>query len=154
MTLSLIKTNVRVTAMQVEESPNKGEVPMLLRDHPLMRYHGLSNWPPAWSWIDGLENKYPIGEIGILKSVVQSHVLPANRCFLTIDHEGSSYMGCLLFDDIAFCRQITEILQSYCNRSISDIGSSDISSTLVYRLTSAPAMLLRDHPFVAFKNKE
>jgi hypothetical protein len=102
---------------------------MLLRDHPLMRYHGLSNWPPAWNWIGGLENGRPKGEIGILKSVELSHVLPANRCFLSIDHEGSLYMGCLLFDDVAFCRQITEILQSYCNRSISDIGSLDVSFT-------------------------
>src|SRR5262245_18385011 len=103
---------------------------MLLRDHPLMRYHGLSNWPPAWSWIDGLENIHPAVEIGILKSVQLSHVLPANRCFLSIDLDGSLYMGCLLFDDIAFCRQITEILQSYCNRSISDIASLDVSFTL------------------------
>jgi hypothetical protein len=34
-------------------SPKK--VPMLLRDHPLMRYHGLPNWPPAWTWIGGVE---------------------------------------------------------------------------------------------------
>jgi hypothetical protein len=38
-------------------------------------------------------------------------------------------MGCLLFDDVAFCRHITEILQFCCNRSISDIGSLDLSFT-------------------------
>jgi hypothetical protein len=103
---------------------------MVLRDHLLMRYHGVSNWPPAWSWIGGMENKRPTGEIGILKSVEPSHVLPHNRCFLSIDYEGSSYMGCLLFDDVGFCRQITEILQFCCNRSIVDIGSLDLSFTL------------------------
>jgi hypothetical protein len=39
-------------------------------------------------------------------------------------------MGCLLFDETAFCRQITEILQSCCNRSIAEIGSLDLSHTL------------------------
>jgi hypothetical protein len=50
---------------------------MLLRNHPLMRYRGLSNyWPPAWLWIDGVENKHPRGEIGILTSVEVSNVPP------------------------------------------------------------------------------
>src|SRR5215831_19417965 len=78
---------------------------MLLRDH--LFYNGVRNWPPGWTWVDGQENKPPQGEIGILISVVPSMFLPANRCFLYIDYEGSSYMGCLLFDDIAFSRHIT-----------------------------------------------
>jgi hypothetical protein len=103
---------------------------VLLRDHPLMRYHGVPNWPPTWTWIDGFENKRPQGEIGILKAIELSNVQPANRFFLCIEYEQSSYIGCLLFDDIAFCRRITEILKSCCNRSISDIGSLDLSFTL------------------------
>jgi hypothetical protein len=103
---------------------------MLLRDHPLMRYHGLSNWPPAWLFIEGVENKHPRGEIGILTAVEVSNVQPSNRCFLCIDYEGASYMGCLLFDDIAFCRQITEILESYRNRPVAEIGTLNLSSTL------------------------
>ena len=103
---------------------------MLLRNHPLMRYRGLSNWPPAWLWIDGVENKHPRGEIGILTSVEVSNVPPANRCFLSIDYEGSSYMGCLLFDDVAFCQDIVEPLQSSCNRPIAEIGRLDVSYTL------------------------
>jgi hypothetical protein len=103
---------------------------MLLRNHPLMRYRGLSNWPPAWLWIDGVENKHPRGEIGILTSVEVSNVPPANRCFLCIDYEGSSYMGCLLFDDRAFCGQIVTLLRGYLNRPIAEIGSLDLSYTL------------------------
>jgi hypothetical protein len=95
-----------------------------------MRYHGLSNWPPGWGWIGGLDNKRPIGEIGILKSVEPSHVLPANRCFLTIDHEGSLYIGCLIFDDEMLCGQISKLLQGYLNRPIAEIGSLDLSHTL------------------------
>jgi hypothetical protein len=103
---------------------------MVLRDHPLMRYHGLPSWPPAWSWTGGLDNKHPTGEIGILKSVELSNVQPANRCFLSIEHEGSSYMGCLLFDDVVFCQQITELLRSCCNRPVAEIGGLDVAYTL------------------------
>src|SRR5262245_46984439 len=103
---------------------------MLLRDHPLMRYRGIPNWPPSWLWTGGAENKRPIGEVGILKSIELSHVLPANRCFLSIEHKGSSYMGCLLFDDVAFCQDIAELLQSHCNRPMVEIGSLDLSYTL------------------------
>jgi hypothetical protein len=102
----------------------------MLRAHPLMSYKGLSNWPPAWLWIDGSENKCPRGEIGILKAVELANVLSATRCFLHIDHEGSLYMGCLLFDDEIVCAQITKILQGCCNRPIAEIGSLDLSYTL------------------------
>jgi PPK2 family polyphosphate:nucleotide phosphotransferase len=82
---------------------------MLFRDHPLMSYRGVPNWPPVWTWTGGLENGHPRGEIGILKEVLLSKVKPATQ-FLYIDHEGSSYIGCLLFDDHAFCRHIAELM--------------------------------------------
>jgi hypothetical protein len=103
---------------------------MLLRDHPLMQYHGVRNWPPAWSLIDGPENKPPQGEIGILRQVVPSKILPVKACFLYIDYEGSVYIGCLLFDDTAFCNQIIKRLQGCCNSPISELGSIDLTHTL------------------------
>jgi hypothetical protein len=96
---------------------------MLLRYHPLMRYHGIPNWPPSWLLIDGVENKHPRGEVGILKSVELSQLLPANRCFLSIEHEGSLYMGCLLFDDPVFCGQVVTLLKRYCDRPIPRLGA-------------------------------
>ena len=98
---------------------------MLLRDHPLMAYHGVRNWPPIWTWASGLENNRPKGEIGILTKVELSNILPADRCFLYVEHEGSSYIGCLLTDDSAFCAQVARLLESYCNRPIAEIGSLD-----------------------------
>ena len=103
---------------------------MLLRHHPLFRYRGVPSWPPVWTWADGLENNRPKGEIGILRKVELSNILPANRSFLYIEHEGSSYIGCLLFDDSAFCGQVATVLNNHCNRPISEIGSLDISNTL------------------------
>jgi hypothetical protein len=108
---------------------------MLLRDHPLMSRHGVPNWPPVWTWVngtevDGPENKFPRGEIGILRWVGLSALQPPDRCYLYIDHEQSSYLGCLLFDDRAFCRYVAKLLESYCNRPIAEIGSLDLSHTL------------------------
>jgi hypothetical protein len=102
----------------------------LLRDHPLMSYYGVPNWPPVWTWVDGLENKFPKGEVGVLTWVGLTGIQPPDRCYLLIHHEGSSYMGCLLFDDPAFCRYLAKLLESYCHRPIADIGSLDLSHTL------------------------
>jgi len=103
---------------------------MLLRHHPLFSYHGMLTWPPVWTWTDGAENKRPRGEVGILKAVGQSDVQPADRCFLSIEHKGSRYIGCLLIDDRAFCHQIVKLLQAHCNHSIAEIGGIDVSYPL------------------------
>jgi hypothetical protein len=76
------------------------------------------------------EKKRPQGEIGILKRVEPSVIPPANRCFLYIDHDGSSYIGCLLFDDRVFCSQIVRILQANLNKTVAQIGSIDLTHTL------------------------
>jgi hypothetical protein len=103
---------------------------MLLRDHPLLSYKGIPSWPPVWTWVDGLENKRPRGEVGILQEVRLSNINPANRCFLSIEHEGSSYIGCLLIENQTFCAQIVNVLQGHCSCPITDIGSLDVAHTL------------------------
>jgi hypothetical protein len=95
-----------------------------------MSRYGVPNWPPVWTWIDGEENEHPNGEVGILKAILLSTIRPADRCFLLISHQGSAYVGCLLFDDPAFCKQIARLLRSYCNRPIAEIGSLDLSDVL------------------------
>jgi hypothetical protein len=94
---------------------------MLLRDYPLMSRFGVPNWPPTWTWIDGLADRHPKGEVGILRAVLLSKI-EANKCFLLIFHEHSSYLGCLLFDDAVFCSQMINLLRNYCNRPIAEIG--------------------------------
>jgi hypothetical protein len=53
---------------------------MLLRDHPLMSFKGMSSWPPVWTWIDGHEKKSARGEIGILKEVTLSKITVQAQC--------------------------------------------------------------------------
>jgi hypothetical protein len=100
---------------------------MLLRDHPRMRYRGVLNWPPIWAWTGGLEDMHPCGEVGILREVLPSNILPG--CFIHMDYKGSSYVGRLLFDDHAFCSQIVNLLKGCSNRRIAEIGSLDLSDT-------------------------
>ena len=85
---------------------------MLLRDHPLMSYKGVPSWPPVWTWIDGLEDKHPRGEVGVLRNVTLSNIEPADRCYLYIEYEGSIYLGCLMIDNHVFCGQIAKLLQA------------------------------------------
>jgi hypothetical protein len=37
---------------------------MLLRDDPLMSFHGVTNWPPVWAWMEGVENNVHEGKSG------------------------------------------------------------------------------------------
>jgi hypothetical protein len=90
----------------------------------------MPSWPPTWVWIIGRKSERPKGEVGILKELMPSKVSPGSRCFLIIDYHGGEYMGCLLLDDKAFCRQLQKLLPRFYNRPISEIGSLDLSHTL------------------------
>ena len=53
-----------------------------------------------------------------------------NRCYLVIDYEGEVYIGSLLFNDIAFCRQIAALLRFQLGRAVKDIGDLEMAFTL------------------------
>ncbi|HEY2987585.1 MAG TPA: hypothetical protein VGL11_07655 [Candidatus Binatia bacterium] len=95
-----------------------------------MAYRKCPNWPPTWTWIGGKDNTHPKGEIGILEALVPSAVYPLSRLFLVIEHGTAVYMGALLFDDSAFCRQLQDLLQSQTRRSIQEIGDLEVGHLL------------------------
>jgi len=99
---------------------------MELRDHPLMSYRGVNNWPPTWTWRGGGENNRPKGEVGILREVLLSKVEPNSRIFLIMQHEDEEYIGCLLFSDETVCAQIFDVLKDQCGHSVEEIGSLDL----------------------------
>jgi len=102
---------------------------MQLREHPLMRHRGSPSWPPVWTQVTEKGTKTVKGEVGVLRYV---HGRPAisNKCFLVIEQQQERYVGCLIFDDLAFCAQITEVLKGHYGRAIKDIGDLDVSQTL------------------------
>jgi hypothetical protein len=69
-------------------------------------------------------------EIGILEEVRVSNIRPLDRCFLFIEHQGSTYIGCLLIDDEAFCSQVGNLLRCHYNHRLAEIGSIDLAHTL------------------------
>src|SRR5262245_38579526 len=99
---------------------------MLLRDHPLMTYRGLRNWPPVWFCTD-VHNQHPKGEGETLQAVCPSGMHPPNRRCQLMSHEGSAYLGWLLFDNPTFGSQVIELLKAHCNRCIAEIGGLDLS---------------------------
>jgi hypothetical protein len=46
----------------------------------------------------------------------------SNKCFLVIEHDKEHYVGCLIFDDAAFCSQISNLLEDQIGRSVKEIG--------------------------------
>jgi len=89
-------------------------------------------------WTGKGDNKYPHGEVGVLKEV---HVAiddpdqpdsrrPYNRIYLFMEYRESGYVGCLLFDNPAACRQIAKILSGQCGKPLKDIGQIDLSHLL------------------------
>jgi hypothetical protein len=99
---------------------------MKLRDHSLMFYRGLSNWPPAWVGRDAKQSQRLGGEIGILKNVIRSKMEPLNRLYLTIEHEGEEYLGALLFDDQFACQRTYKLLLRHRGKLIHKIGEIDV----------------------------
>jgi len=95
-----------------------------------MIYKGNRSWPPAWLWTAGYDNTHPRGEVGILKVALRSHIQPHDRCFLVMEHCGAEYVGALLLDDPAFCREIFEVLSQQLGNTIRKIGDIDLEYTL------------------------
>ncbi len=100
---------------------------MKLRDHPLMSYSGVPNWPPVWTQMRIGGVKIVKGEVGILIYVHAGGA--SNTCYLVIEHENENYTGSLVFDDGPFCRQIVDLLQQYRGRSVQEIGDLQVSFT-------------------------
>ena len=102
---------------------------MKLRDHPLMTYRKMRNWPPVW--IEKYaESKTLVGEIGILTHIGAPEFERGNRCYLHITHNDKPYVGFLLFDDHAFGAFVRDLLKRHIQKSIKEVGNLDVSWTV------------------------
>ena len=102
---------------------------LAFRDHPLMNRNGVPSWPPIWTQTKRDSIKSVLGEVGILIYVYSNPPL-SRKCFWVIEHEKEPYVGTLIFDDHAFCKQLSDLLRLNLNRSIKDIGDLDLSYAL------------------------
>ena len=50
-----------------------------------------------------------------------------HRCFLWMEYEDGTYLGCLLLDNLSFCKQLSRLLEKNVGRSVKEIGGLDLS---------------------------
>jgi hypothetical protein len=91
---------------------------------------GLASWPPAWVWRSGPAETRVRGEVGILNDAMQSVLGPRDRLFLVMVHDWNEYIGCLLLDEVSFCRHIYKLLKSHRGLPVKQIGGLDLEYTL------------------------
>ena len=90
-----------------------------------MVYKGLHSWPPVWVDAQIVPGKVINGEVGIL-SDVRMREIQACRVFLTMRHEGASFIGVLFFDDHPFCLKVCDFLKTCIGKAIKDIGDMEL----------------------------
>src|SRR5215510_15216071 len=61
----------------------------------------------------------------------------ADRCFLHIDYEGSSYIGCLLCSEHGFCKSLVRVLEAHVTRA--SLRLAAWTSVVFYRNLTAIA---------------
>ena len=116
------------------DDEKRARIPVLqLRDHPLMkRNSGYVVLSPRLVQ-DGNDKSVTLtGEIGYLEGILRNEDREAlnKLLFLTINHDGSKYIGAMSFDDSAFCGQLHQLLKSKIGLSIKEIGDLDLSHLL------------------------
>ena len=99
---------------------------MQLREHPLMRYHGVPNWPPVWTWRGGDARRNIRGEVGVVRDVFLSNIEPRTRLYLIMEHQENEYIGCLLFNDSVFCAQIYTFMNTCRGKTLEQLGNLEI----------------------------
>jgi|SRR5262245_12673037 len=99
---------------------------MMLRGHPLLKYHGVPSWPPVW--VEKYGDRKLLGEIGELTHL--GNLGPPGPLYLHMTYEATPYCGSLLIDDPVFRRSVYELLRKNIRSAIKDIGDLDVSATL------------------------
>jgi hypothetical protein len=97
---------------------------MKLKDHPLMKYHNVPNWPPSYLTPDYRQDV--IGEFGILRAVTLDARMP-NRCFLMVEMDGLAYVSWVKFDNSAFRARFVNTINVHLNRPMKEIGELEVS---------------------------
>jgi hypothetical protein len=93
-----------------------------------MRIRDLQNWPPVWVRLgrtNATKPKTLRAEVGYLHDV-RRYLDRPGKLFLTMDHDATTYVGCLPFDDHSFCEKAFEYLRRCCGMEIENVGSSDM----------------------------
>jgi hypothetical protein len=96
---------------------------MKLKDHRLMQYHNIPNWPPSYLTSDYRQET--IDASGILRSVTLD-TRSANRCFLMVEMGGLGYVSWVKFDDAGFRARFVKTVSGHLNKRMKEIGDLEL----------------------------
>ena len=96
-----------------------------LRRHPIMAFWGYTRWPPIWIESQGTTESTLRGEIGVLRRAL-SYPHNPRQIFLTIEHEGAEYIGCLLMEYEFLGEYMTRLLNDCIGMTIESIGNLEV----------------------------
>ena len=102
---------------------------MKLRDHPLVRQHLIPQWPPVWVSLDDEDERRSRSVEGVLTEV-REPISRSDGIVLIMDHNDNRYGSILIFSDLAFRRQVFELLKDSVGLSIQQVGDTDLNWTL------------------------
>jgi hypothetical protein len=101
---------------------------MQLRSHPMLMYCGYALWPPVWIDYQDKNSSKTGGEIGVLRNVRYPSE-SRRQIFLTMEHEGAEYTGCLFMEyDFSFIAML-KVLENCIGMNIESIGSLEVPAT-------------------------
>ena len=97
---------------------------MKIKDHPLMKYHNVPNWPPSYLTPDHRQEL--IKEFGILRAVTLDARV-SNRCFLMVEMDGLACVSWLKFDNSTFRSRFVNTVNVHLNKPMKEIGELEVS---------------------------
>jgi len=106
-----------------------GCTPMKLRDHPLLWRQLTNQWPPVWASLENEGGPVSGSEDGVLTEVREA-ISRSDGIVLIMHHNDNRYGSILIFSDLAFRRQIFQLLKDSVGVSIQQVGDIDLSCTL------------------------
>ena len=100
---------------------------MPFRHHAQLWADGRYLWPPSFQKVNGPGPDALEDESAILTSVTLSRIDPPMACHLTVELNGSSYIGMLQLEDPIFCQRLCKFLQAHIGKTLQVIGDLDFS---------------------------
>ncbi len=106
----------------------EGHVKAQLRNHPKVKYKGVSSWPPMWAGAYGPGDTFPGPEDGILEDVelVERDFIGPRRLELLMSYRGLKSSGQIWVDDQKVISILYEALKKLIGRPIREIGDFQI----------------------------
>jgi hypothetical protein len=99
---------------------------MQLRHHSQLWQDGGYLWPPTFNKIAGPGLDSLEDESATLTSITLSRVDPPTACHLTVELNGTSYIGMIKVGDPAFCHRICSFLRSHIGKTLKAIGDLEL----------------------------